>query len=62
MRRQMRLYRFVVEVLDEADCSDEELEAQMQESLEAYFEAIDVSVELVDAAPYLGDLEEMAEA
>lgn len=58
----MRLYRFVVEVLDEPDCADDEFEAQFQEALEAYFEAIEVIAELVEATDCLSGVDEMAEA
>lgn len=47
--RPLRLYRFVVEVLDEPNCSDDELAAEFSDALEAYFEAVDISVELVSA-------------
>jgi hypothetical protein len=54
MKRQMRLYRFVVEVLDEPDCSDADLEQEFQEMLDGYFEAFEVRVELVDADDVIG--------
>ncbi len=60
--RPLRIYRFVVEVLDEPNCSDTELERQFQESIEAYFEAVDVSVELVDANDCILGVDDMAEA
>lgn len=60
--RPLRLYRFVVEVLAEPDCSDDELERQFSESIEAYFEAVDTQVELVEAHDCIAGLEEMAEA
>lgn len=62
MSRPLRLYRFVVEVLDEPNCSDAELELHLQESMDAYFEAVDVTVELVEANDCVIGLDEMAEA
>lgn len=60
--RPLRLYRFVVEVLDEPNCSDDQLEREFEDALHAYFEAVDISVELVDASDCLQGLDEMAEA
>lgn len=54
MKRPLRLYRFVVEVLDEPDCSDDQLEEELQNSLNAYFEAIEVTVDLVEADDVIG--------
>lgn len=47
--KPLRLYKFIVEVLDEPNCSDEQLECEVQEMLEAYFEAMEVHVTLADA-------------
>ena len=60
--RPLRLYRFTIEVLDEPNCSDYELESQLQESMSAYFEAVDVQVELVEACDCVIGVDEMAEA
>ena len=54
MKPNFRLYRFVVEVLDEPNCSDEQLERELGEMLDSYFEAIDVQVELVAADDVIG--------
>ena len=54
MKQNFRLYRFIVEVLDEPDCSDAQLEAELSEMLETYFEALDVQVELVSADDVVG--------
>lgn len=60
--RPLRLYRFIVEVLDEPNCSDLQLEREFQDSMRAYFEAVDVQVELVEANDCVIGLDEMAEA
>ena len=60
--RPLRLYRFVVEVLDEPNCSDIELESQLQDAMWAYFEAVDVNVELEEAHDCVIGVDEMAEA
>lgn len=60
--RPLRLYRFVVEVLDEPNCSDRELEQQFEDAINAYFEAIETTVELVEAHDCITGLDEMAEA
>lgn len=43
-----------MEVLDEPNCSDEQLERELGEMLDSYFEAIDVQVELVAADDVIG--------
>jgi hypothetical protein len=57
-----RFYEFKVTVLDEVDCSDEDLLEEVADLMAQIFEAEEISIELVDASDYVSNEPEMAKA
>jgi hypothetical protein len=57
-----RFYEFKVTVLDEVDCSDEDLLEEVADLMAQIFEAEEISIELIEASDYVSNTPEMAKA